>query len=141
MVSGIDLMVTSALKYFHVCSRCTWRYTLVYTHAWMTIWGARNVRCMIVYAKVKMCTKTDLHSVYMCIYVYVYICVCVYMCMCKSVNFTKTKYYFLLRQKIIHQGLLYGKKNSFVVEVSFKKSYKSFHFACWDEWSVLWKIL
>ena len=37
MVSGIDLKLTSALKYFYLCSRCMARYTSVYTHARTTI--------------------------------------------------------------------------------------------------------
>ena len=51
MVGGIDLKLTCALKYFYLCSRCTAGYTLVYMRARMTIRGARNVRCTIVYAK------------------------------------------------------------------------------------------
>ena len=52
---------TSVLKYFCLSSRCTARYTLVCTHARMTIWGAQNVRCTIVCAKMLLheetCTK------------------------------------------------------------------------------------
>ena len=62
MVSGIDLKFTSALKYFHLCSRCMARYTLVHTHAQMTIWGAQNVRCPTVYAKILLGAQRNVYQ-------------------------------------------------------------------------------
>ena len=62
MVSGIDLKFTFTLKYFYLCSRFTARYTIVYTHAITTIWGAQNVMCTVVYANMLLGAKKNVYQ-------------------------------------------------------------------------------
>ena len=63
MVSGVGLKLTCALKYSYIC-RCmaVSRYTLVYTRTQMNIWGARNVRCTIVYAKMLLGAQKNMYK-------------------------------------------------------------------------------
>ena len=62
LVSGIDLKFTCYSKIFlYHCSRCTERYTLAYTRAQTTIWGALNVRCTIVYANMLLGARKNVY--------------------------------------------------------------------------------
>ena len=52
------LKLPSTQKYFYLCSRCTARYTLVYTRAQTSTWSKWSVRCTIVYTNMQSCTQT-----------------------------------------------------------------------------------